>query len=93
LVRQEANASVEERARGKTIDKHAWLYLKDNIKALPVRRRLDLVFHERPDVRATLDKDYTVRNEAAHDYRLPSEAKDVSAWLNKLQDLVDEFKG
>jgi hypothetical protein len=33
-----------------------------------------------------------VRNDAAHDYKLlPGEAKDISTWLNELEDLVDKF--
>jgi hypothetical protein len=73
------------------LDGHAWRYLKENVKAFPVRRRLDLIFHEVPSVRASLDKEYSVRNEAAHYKLLPKEAKDISAWLKDLEDLVDKF--
>jgi hypothetical protein len=91
LVRKETEVRVEENARTRTISSHAWRYLNDNVKNLPVRRRLDLIFHEQSETRATLEKEYTVRNEAARDYKLPGEAKDVSAWLEKLEELVNRF--
>ncbi|MEI6002263.1 hypothetical protein H3V53_35615 [Paraburkholderia bengalensis] len=92
LVRRESKEIVEERARTKTVDQYAWNYLYDGMKEYPVRKRLDLIFHTEPAVRAQLDKDYTVRNEAAHDYKqLPANARDVSAWLQKLEELVDKF--
>jgi hypothetical protein len=51
-----------------------------------------LIFHASPVVRAGLDKDYHLRNEAAHNYKsLPKEAQDVSAWLAGLEDLVEKF--
>ena len=92
LVRQEAVDLIDEKARGQSVERHAWQYLQDNPKALAVRRRLDLIFHAQPAVRAQLDKDYELRNDAAHNYRsLPREAKDVSAWLLRLEDLVEKF--
>ena len=46
--------------------------------------------------RGTLDdlnKDYEIRNEAAHNYKkLPAEVRDVSAWLDHLEGLVDKFQ-
>jgi hypothetical protein len=91
LVREEANDIIEANARAKTIDGHAWRYLLENMKSVPVRRRLDMIFHADQATRSKLDRDYTVRNEAAHDYKNPPEAKDVSAWLQALEDLVDKF--
>jgi hypothetical protein len=92
LVRQEANDFIDGMARAKTIDGHAWKYLQQNLKNLPVRRRLDLIFHTSPTTREKLHKDYTVRSEAAHDYKMLSrEAKDVSGWLENLEDLVEKF--
>jgi hypothetical protein len=92
LVRKEAEERIENNARAHTIDGHAWRYLKENVKTLPVRRRLDLIFHNERAIRVSLDREYSVRNDAAHDYKLlPSEAKDVSSWLNKLEDLVEKF--
>jgi hypothetical protein len=92
LVRQEVEDLIDEKARAKSVERHAWRYLQDNLKALAVRRRLDLIFHTETAVRVQLDKDYELRNEAAHNYRhLPKEAKDVSAWLLKLEDLVEKF--
>lgn len=93
LVRRESKDIVEEKARTKTVDHYAWRYLADGIKEYPVRKRLELIFHTEPATRAQLDKDYTVRNEAAHDYKqLPANARDVSAWLQKLEELVDKFE-
>ncbi len=92
LVRLEAEDRIEGNARAHTLDGHAWRYLKENMKNMSVRRRLDLIFHEKPLERVTLDKEYTLRNDAAHDYKLlPKEAKDISLWLGKLEDLVDGF--
>ena len=92
LVRQEAGDLIDERARAQSVEGHAWRFLQDNLKALPVRRRLDLIFHTNPKARGQLDKDYEFRNEAAQNYRsLPKEAKDISAWLQGLEELVDNF--
>jgi len=92
LVREEMKAIVEQKARAHTVDGHAWKYLLDNAKDIPVRRRLDVIFHADAAVRGTLDKDYSVRNEAAHNYKkLPSEAKNIADWLAKLELLVSKF--
>lgn len=91
LVREEANEVIEEKARAKTIDGKAWQYLLGNIRNIPVRRRLDVVFHANQTMLDRLNRDYTVRSEAAHDYKMPKEARDVSAWLQGLEALVDEF--
>jgi hypothetical protein len=91
LVRNETEERVDENAKTRTINSHAWRYLNENVKNLPVRRRLDLIFHHQQAIRASLEKEYTVRNEAAHDYKLPKEAKDVSNWLEKLEELVTQF--
>jgi hypothetical protein len=66
LLRQETEKLIDGQARAHTIDGHAWRYLKENLKNLPVRRRLDLIFHTQPSVRAQLDRDYSLRTEAAH---------------------------
>lgn len=93
LVRQESKEIVEQNARAKTIDRFAWQHLKDAIKEYPVRKRLDLIFDANQRVRAELDKDYTVRNEAAHNYKLlPNEVKNISAWLGKLENLIEKFE-
>jgi hypothetical protein len=92
LVRKEAEERIDANSRARSLDGHAWRYLKENVKNFSVRRRLDLIFHENPSVRSSLDKEYTVRNEAAHDYKLlPKEAKDISVWLKDLEDLIDKF--
>ncbi|PNG40870.1 hypothetical protein A1354_11900 [Pseudomonas asplenii] len=93
LVRQESKEIVEENSRAKTIDRFAWQHLKDALKDYPVRKRLDLIFHANHKVREKLDKDYTVRNEAAHNYKaLPSEIKSVSTWLGGLEELIEKFE-
>lgn len=75
------------------MERHAWAYLAENIKEYSVRKRLDLIFDSQPAVRRALDKDYSVRNDAAHNYKqLPSDARDIAAWLKKLEDLVDRFE-
>ncbi|MBX3571510.1 MAG: hypothetical protein KF694_04065 [Mesorhizobium sp.] len=91
LVRKEAEDRIETNARAHTLDGHAWRYLKENMKSLSVRRRLDLLFHADAKARAALDRDYDVRNEAAHDYKIPAEARDISDWLLKLENLVSKF--
>lgn len=92
LVRKETEACVDAQVTTKGIDKHAWQYLKENVRSVTVRKRLDLVFHSKAIIRNQLDKEYTVRNEAAHNYKdLPPDARDVSAWLQKLEQIVDQF--
>jgi hypothetical protein len=91
LVRQEAEELIEEKARCQTIERHAWTYLKKNLKGLPVRLRLDFIFHANHAVRHALEKDYEVRNEAAHNYKLPVEARDIARWLQALEELVSKF--
>jgi hypothetical protein len=94
LVRRETENRIKGMARVQTIERHAWQYLQRNLKSFSVRSRLDLVFHNNDAVRAALDKDYELRNEAAHDYKfLPKEAKDISAWLEDLEGYVDKFEG
>lgn len=93
LVRKETEDRIDENAKVRTVDRHAWQFLKENVKSLKVRLRLDLIFDANPAVRTGLDKDYDVRNEAAHNYKkLPPAAKGrISAWLRSLEDLVDRF--
>jgi hypothetical protein len=92
LVGKGAEDCIEDNARAHTLDGHAWRYLKKNLKNVPVRQKLDLIFHESPAVRGSLDREYKVRNEAAHHYKLlPKEAKDISVWLKELEELVDRF--
>jgi hypothetical protein len=92
LVRKEAEDVTSIHANAHTRDGHAWRYLRENMKSLPVRRRLDLIFHDNPKTRLELDQDYELRNNAAHDYKnLPRGARDVSAWLANLEDLISKF--
>jgi hypothetical protein len=91
LVRQEAAELIDGKANAQTVERHAWAFLKQSLKGFPIRRQLDMIFHTNHTVRSRLQKDYSVRNEAAHDYKLPPEAKDISAWLQSLEDLIDNF--
>ena len=91
-IRAESKEIVEQNSRAKTKDGYAWRFLQENLKEYPVRKRLDLIFHGKPKILSALNKDYTVRNDAADDYKnLPAEAKDVSNWLAHLEGLLDEF--
>ncbi|HTW71862.1 MAG TPA: hypothetical protein VME47_18400 [Acetobacteraceae bacterium] len=38
LVRQEAGDLIDDKARAQTVERHAWLFLKENLKGLAVRR-------------------------------------------------------
>ncbi len=92
LVRRETENLIDEKATSQTVDQYAWKELRQNVKGLKVRRRLDLIFHANPSVRKDLESDYELRNDIAHDYKkLPREARDVSTWLQRLEALVDKF--
>lgn len=92
LVRDEAKDRIEGYARSTTLDGRAWKYVQQKIKDFPLRKKLDVIFHSDAKTLAELNDDYDVRNDAAHNYaRLPREARDISAWLRGLEDLVDKF--
>jgi hypothetical protein len=91
LMRREADSRIKSSARGHTLDAQAWKYLQENIKNVSIRQRLDILFHSDPKLRGSLHDDYTVRNDAAHDYKLPTEAGDVAAWLQSLEDIIKSF--
>jgi hypothetical protein len=92
LVRREAKDRIETSARAKTADGISWRYVLDNIKDFSLRRRLEVIFFSNQSILSSLNRDYDVRNEAAHNYKkLPSEVSDVSAWLQHLEGLVDNF--
>lgn len=60
---------------------------------MTVRKRLDIIFHSDRSIRKDLDGDYSVRNDAAHNYKLlPREAKDVAQWISGLEEIVGKFK-
>ena len=64
----------------------AWRYVKDNVKAFSIRRKLEVIFQANPAKLTALNKDYDIRNEAAHNYKkLPSEAREHTAWLDELE--------
>jgi len=92
LVRKETEERIDDNARANTLDGQGWRYLKENVNNISVRRRLELIFHENYAAINALNKEYTVRNEAAHDYKLlPAESRDVSSWLEDLEELVHKF--
>lgn len=82
LVREEVRAIAEREARSKSRVRLVWEYLRDSVKEYSVRRRLEFIFFDRPTIINKLNKDYSVRNEIAHEYKpLPKEARDVANWL------------
>lgn len=92
LVRKETESAVEQNARAKGKERHAWLFLKENVKTMTVRQRLEFLFDGKPDLLQKLKRTYEVRNEAAHDNRgLPVEIADLSAWLKDLEDRIDDL--
>jgi hypothetical protein len=92
LVRGEAQDRIDGMASATTINAGAWKFVQQNLKGYPLRRKLDVVFHGDVKTLAELNKDYDLRNDAAHNYsRLPSEARDISAWLTGLEELVSKF--
>lgn len=92
LVRREGDSLITDKAKAQTIDRHAWRYLKENLRNVPIRRRLDLIFHANQEIREQLDKDYDLRNGVAHNNEpIPQEARDISAWIQRLDELVDSF--
>ncbi len=92
LTRKKAEDLIAGAARSKGLERHAWSYLQQNVKGLPVRQRLELVFHGDEKIIATLNRSYDVRNEAAHDHKkLPPEVDDLPSLLQDWEDLVDKF--
>lgn len=92
LVKKEARERIEQHAAAKHVDGRAWQYMLQNLKSVPLRRQLDVIFHGNDIVLAGLHKDYDVRNDAAHDYKLlPKEARIVSDWVQELEDLISNF--
>ncbi|MCJ2093980.1 MULTISPECIES: hypothetical protein [unclassified Methylobacterium] len=92
LTRREAERRVDEQAKAKTIHGAAWRYVKQNIKSFSLRKKLEVIFHADQATLASLEEDYERRNETAHDYKkLPKEARDISAWLKELEQLVDRY--
>lgn len=92
LVKREAQDLIEQRAAVGNVDARAWKYMLNNVKNVSLRKQLELIFHADHKVLTSLNKDYDVRNDAAHDYKLlPKEARDVSNWIKDLEDLVDKF--
>ena len=89
-MRHEANDLIDDKVRAHTVERHAWQFLKDTLKALPVRRRLDLAFHAAPAIRSQLDRYYelqvlratgTTSYAAQHYKSIPQEArKNLAAW-------------
>jgi hypothetical protein len=92
IVKTKAKEVIGEKSPQKGIDGHAWRYLKDNLKGVPLRKQLDIIFHGNEKIRSSIDDNYDIRNDIAHNSQhLPSNAADIAAWLESLEDLVDKF--
>jgi hypothetical protein len=92
LARTRATEIIEEQSRSKALEGHAWLFLHQHFRGLGLRKKLDIIFHADQKTRATLDADYDLRNEAAHNYKtLPRQARQISIWLKGLEELVTKF--
>ena len=92
LTRKEAEKIISINASSKSPEGHAWVFLKEGIKNFSVRKRLELIFHGNHKKISSLNKDYDVRNDAAHDYkRLPPEVSDLANVLQDWEDLVETF--
>lgn len=93
LLRKEAEERIEADARAKTVHGISWRYVLDNIKAFSLRKKLEVIFFTDRTTLDSINKDYDLRNEAAHNYKkLPAEVRDISAWLDHLESLVDKFQ-
>ena len=93
LTRKKVETIVSEGVRGKGRDMHAWVHLKETLRAYTVKKRLELVFHGQPKVISSLKDQYDLRNEAAHDYKkLPPEANDLPGTLEEWESLVNKFQ-
>jgi hypothetical protein len=93
LVRKEAEEVVDQHASSKGIDGHSWRYFKENIKSVSVRKRLEVILHAEPKTLQALDKEYTFRNDIAHDNKqLPKEVGGVEAWIVKLEDVIEKLR-
>ena len=89
LVKKQAKDIIDDKIKTKTIDRHAWRHLK---VSGGIGQHLDLAFHADPAIRAKLGKDYNVRNGVAHEHKpFPPGVRDISAWLENLNDLVEKF--
>lgn len=92
LVKKEGKMIITDNSNSRLVDRHAWEFMKANIGNLSLRKILDVVFHQDPKIRQELDSDYSIRNEAAHNYqKLPGNARDISNWLKKLQNIISNF--
>ncbi len=92
LAREEARGRIEEMTRSKGVDGSAWKFVHQNLKSFTLRKKLEVIFHSDAKTLHTLNDDYDLRNDAAHNYaKLPKEARDISAWLTGLEDLADRF--
>jgi hypothetical protein len=93
LVREEARGRIEEMSRSKGPDGRAWKFVQQNLKSFALRKKLEVIFHSDAKTLHSLNDDYDLRNDAAHNYaKLPREARDISAWLAGLEGLTDKFQ-
>lgn len=92
LVKAKTKSVIDEHADAKSVNGHAWRYLKTNLNGVSLRAQLDVIFHGNEALKSTLNKSYDIRNDVTHNYKsLPAEARDISNWLTHLEEIVDKF--
>jgi len=88
LVKREAIGIIEENAALKTLDGRAWkiVHQKGDV---PLRKMLELIYHSNQKVLKSLNESYSIRNDSVHGNQLlPKEAKDVTLFIQQLEELV-----
>src|SRR5580704_913631 len=50
LVTKQTREIIDEKIGTKSVERHAWQFLKDHVKSTTVRDRLNMVFHASPSV-------------------------------------------
>jgi len=69
LARKEAEERIKSDARAKTVHGIGWRYVLDNIRTFSLRRKLEVIFFTDEATLGELNRDYDMRNEAAHNYK------------------------
>lgn len=91
LVKKEATDIIDENAALKTLAGRAWKIVQQK-GDVPLRKMLDLIYHADQKVLNSLNKSYSIRNDAVHgNQMLPTEVKDVALFIQHLEDLVQNL--
>lgn len=90
LAKTKCNDIVEEEVRSKHRGGHAWRFMKKNLKTFGLRAQLAMLFNSDPSKFDKLGQAYDERNGVAHNYKL-IDARDMTVWLQELEDHVDRF--